>query len=717
MSTPVTCHMLIGPQGSGKSTLAEAWIQRDPTYVVISTDALRAELYGDEAHQGSWAEIEAQVVARIKAAVAQGQSVIYDATNARRGWRIGLLQQFVDCNCQWVGWWLKHITLEECKVRNQTRHRRVPEAVLERTYQALKEHPPIEAEGFEAVWEMPIVGGHTDWEKLDHTLANLAKSLQQRRNRYSKIRLHPYSSLLDFERLLYLIATLIQYPGVGTWHQQHPEKLQNLGMNAIETIADEVDEIQWVIAHNHGPIYANSEAIRRDLDWLTQNGMVNSPYSSDSFDLPEQAGPVFLTAYHTYGDRKTFDRLMTTVRFIAHHPSIYTQSQRSLEALVQAMDRQDIFSKLDARYDCQDINEHQEDRQRRFKSLIRKDIQNIFKPYKIMSPQPASKGYFLGTAIFSKEELLDLLEILQGNTQHMKDPIAVRSYETFHNRIQSVKIDTTASYPVRTILHRPIVDSQTMAPFSTSLILPGNIDEIEKAIRERKTVTIQRIRGTGRFQGEDDNPFQVLPLQIGFYDLGWYLGYKQVDNCLLRFERLDRLQLIPTGLAQNIPREYSVAEQDQARQEIAMLTKASYGVYLGNCPDEQKSFLSKSKNRKKEVEMTLELWLTANVFRFMSEGTQRFPGRVKMSPRLPGATTSETERKKIFTLTGTGDQTFPHRFRACLPIWVLRDDVQFRRWVLGFAGEVKVIEPDDFAQKIAEYGAAIAKNYADRKNL
>lgn len=712
MPTPVTCHMLIGPQGSGKSTLAEAWVKRDPSCVLVSTDALRTELYGDESHQGSWDEIEAQVVARIQAAVAQGKSVIYDATNARRGWRIGLLQQFTDCNCQWVGWWFKDISLEECKVRNQARSRQVSEAVLEATYQALQAQPPTEAEGLEAVWAVPPMADAIDWEKFDHRLARLPRTQQQRRNHYGNISLHPYSALLDFERLLHLMATLIQYPGLGALHQKHPEQLKTMGIHRIETITSEIDEIQRVLAYHHGDIYADTAAIRRDLTWLEDNGIVNSAYSSEPLHLPELAGPVFLTACHAYGSREDFDRLMTTFRFIAHQPSIYTPDQGSLKSLVQAMDRQDIFSQLDKKYNQQEIFDNQDDRQRVISYRIRQDIQRIFKPYNIMPPQPASQGYFLGTGILSKEELTKIFEVLQGNTQHIDDPMAIKACEIFRDRIKSLKIDIDSSYPVRTILHRPMVDLDQMASSSTSLILPRNAEKVEEKIRTGMTVSLQRLKGTGRFKDENDDVFQVLPLQIGFYNLGWYLGYQRLDNHLLRFERLDRLQLLPSWSTSHL-QEQRLAEQKQARKKLNTLINASYGVYLGNSPEEQRRFLSKDRAVRESVEITLELWFTEDMFCFISEGTQRFPGRVNMSPRVSGATMSYIEKKNIFTLKETGDSRFPHRFRACLPIWVLRDDVQFCRWILGYAGEVKVISPDFFLRKIAESGTAISKNYPD----
>jgi hypothetical protein len=55
---PLRCHLLIGPPASGKTTLAGVLAQLTGA-VVLSTDVVRGELFGDEAVQGPWRDIEA----------------------------------------------------------------------------------------------------------------------------------------------------------------------------------------------------------------------------------------------------------------------------------------------------------------------------------------------------------------------------------------------------------------------------------------------------------------------------------------------------------------------------------------------------------------------------------------------------------------------------------------------------------------------------------
>jgi predicted kinase len=56
---PLRCHLLIGPPGSGKTTLAGQLApllqgESGQPGLVLSTDVIRAELFGDAGVQGPW---------------------------------------------------------------------------------------------------------------------------------------------------------------------------------------------------------------------------------------------------------------------------------------------------------------------------------------------------------------------------------------------------------------------------------------------------------------------------------------------------------------------------------------------------------------------------------------------------------------------------------------------------------------------------------------
>ena len=79
-ANPTTLYVMVGYPGSGKSTYAQQLAQKVGADIV-STDAIRKELYGDESIQGQWPEIEERLHQRMGDTLKGGRSVIMDATN------------------------------------------------------------------------------------------------------------------------------------------------------------------------------------------------------------------------------------------------------------------------------------------------------------------------------------------------------------------------------------------------------------------------------------------------------------------------------------------------------------------------------------------------------------------------------------------------------------------------------------------------------------
>ncbi|MBO1065198.1 MULTISPECIES: ATP-binding protein [Nostocales] len=226
MSTPPICHILIGVPGSGKSTFATE-LAKLGNYRIVSTDVIRQELYGDTTIQGDWIDIEAAVISQITAALAQNNAVIYDATNAKRAWRLDLLEKLklvVASPVLWMGWYLK-TPLVTCKGWNQQRTRQVPDVVIESMHQWLQDFPPMAAEGFAAVKEVDVTSPKFNFHQISTQIQQLSRTLINRNNRNSQITFHAYSKLLDFERLMYLISLIINYPGIGNLQATHPSLL------------------------------------------------------------------------------------------------------------------------------------------------------------------------------------------------------------------------------------------------------------------------------------------------------------------------------------------------------------------------------------------------------------------------------------------------------------------------------------------------------------
>ena len=207
------CHLLIGAPGSGKTTLAHRLApllqgpQGEPG-LILSTDVIRAELYGDAAVQGPWDEIRSVMLERLNGAVAAGTPVIIDATHARRSWRL-LYTQVLELPqpVEWVGWWLT-TKLEQCKAWALLRDRPVPEAVIDDFYSSINHRTfkPDRSEGFATIISLNPAAEEGTVADLTSKLASIDGRIRNalNRQRAKEPYFHRYSRLLDLERLLYL---------------------------------------------------------------------------------------------------------------------------------------------------------------------------------------------------------------------------------------------------------------------------------------------------------------------------------------------------------------------------------------------------------------------------------------------------------------------------------------------------------------------------------
>ncbi len=169
---PIQIHLLIGPPASGKSQLATLLAPKIPARV-ISTDSLRRKLWGDESIQGPWPEIQRQLHDAIHCASAEGESLLLDATHARREWRRNLIEESsLPSSITWFGWWL-HTPLQQCLRWNRARHRQVPEPLICTMHRMLSsEHSPCCAsEGFKHVFAIDPVSNSPLEHQLKQALA------------------------------------------------------------------------------------------------------------------------------------------------------------------------------------------------------------------------------------------------------------------------------------------------------------------------------------------------------------------------------------------------------------------------------------------------------------------------------------------------------------------------------------------------------------------
>lgn len=122
--------LLVGIPGSGKTTYSKEYINLNSNTIHLSSDSIRAELYGDESIQGNPAEVFSLMQKRAIEALNDGKDVIYDATNITRKDRsgiIGICPKFakIEAHIIWA-------PIETCIERDATRERTVGKEVIDK---------------------------------------------------------------------------------------------------------------------------------------------------------------------------------------------------------------------------------------------------------------------------------------------------------------------------------------------------------------------------------------------------------------------------------------------------------------------------------------------------------------------------------------------------------------------------------------------------------
>lgn len=134
-------YTMVGLPGAGKSTFTK----NHPECVVVSSDAVRAELFGDEAIQGDATKVFAVVNARVHEALNNGFDVIYDATSLTKKIRRNIIHSF---NAEHIAVFV-NTPVDECIRRDALRARTVGANVIQKM--ALRLSAPTVEEGFNSV--------------------------------------------------------------------------------------------------------------------------------------------------------------------------------------------------------------------------------------------------------------------------------------------------------------------------------------------------------------------------------------------------------------------------------------------------------------------------------------------------------------------------------------------------------------------------------------
>lgn len=139
-------HVLVGIPASGKSTHAKL-LEIKENAIVVSSDSMRKELYGDENVQDNNSDLFEKMNERINTLLSDGENVIYDATNINRKRRVHLIKNVIEADEYHV--YYMNTSVGKCLYNDSNRNRKVGFNVIDKMYKNM--NIPTILEGWDTV--------------------------------------------------------------------------------------------------------------------------------------------------------------------------------------------------------------------------------------------------------------------------------------------------------------------------------------------------------------------------------------------------------------------------------------------------------------------------------------------------------------------------------------------------------------------------------------
>ena len=688
--TPIRCHLLIGPPGSGKTTMA-ALMAPLLNAKVLSTDGIRKELYGDEAIQGDWNDIESRLHQQIRDCVHQEQSVLIDATHAKRAWRLAITQSLeLPHEVEWIGWWLQ-TPKEVCLEWNANRQQVVPEVVIQQSDAALQNSifGPSRSEGFAALIKFdPSTGGEV-LARFQKELECLERRITAARNKEQTKELHGYSRLLDIERLLYLLQLLSRFPGLTATDLETRAELEGI-CNPLPD-GSMADRASAFLLRLRGECYADKTALQSDLNWLDAQGF----FAASSIDQALKPPP---TGSHTarnlggwpqMADQQVFVRVMTLLRYLLKNPFDSEKGVSLADHLISSLG--DVYLPGE-------------------KHTLRKDVENVLTPYGFRARNDnARHGYGLGVAVLPAARLREVHQVVTQAASRLGDPTAQDLLAELNERLHWAGVLNDAYLPLRVFANRSIVHPELVR--RESLANTQQAERLEVAIAANQKVVLERFSNAAEFEDSVGGELGVWPLQLIFHNIGWYLAYEEDrvarDRGIIRTERLDRFAL------RRVESGFSRSSKDRADgvHRLSRLMEISGGIYFGECAETQFNLCDARGEDLSNLLTTVRFRCAEWVYRFLREGLQRYPlNQLRLSKPLPGDSWKPPKLAPL-VLEPILNDGHPFPVEIDLPNWTVDRDVDFRRWLFGFGDGVIIESPEALANEHRDKAKGVAVLY------
>lgn len=318
-----------------------------------------------------------------------------------------------------------------------------------------------------------------------------------------------------------------------------------------------------------------------------------------------------LPKLHRYSDQTAFDRLFVAIATLARYPGVGCPTGETELGQHHAL--------VDVRIAMQSVaralNLDWEDNYPAT-ATIRKDLE-LLKDYGILDRRMYRWGYYLGKGALDLAELACALDALNSQAKYQGDPFVRQIAARLAKRFKGLNSldEGRLFYPVRQQIDSSIVYTdpiEMMEHGKYRHTLFGRLEQLEAAILGGKTIELDRL----------SNPYlpvhvglcQMIPLQLIYSDIAWYLIGEHPTNGHLSVNRLDRYSDYYREIDSS-RRDLSVQLQ---RLDLAhWLLTNGWGLNLGSI-DEQQAELAKTLELTKIV---VRFW--SPVLVFIQEGERR----------------------------------------------------------------------------------------------
>jgi len=376
---------------------------------------------------------------------------------------------------------------------------------------------------------------------------------------------------------------------------------------------------------------------------------------------------------HPHSDLKSFQRLMLLILTIINHPNLGTEEDSNGNVIHQLQEK--IIATAQQYYI--DIPPPAI-------PTLRKDLETL-REYNILERRMYRWGYYFGTGVMTKSEFKTAFDALESMANYQGDAIAQKLYQELEKRLRGLNLEKKDDffYPIKRNYNRPINYTNP-----EDMVLRGNnqntlyhhINKLEKAIINGQTIEISRKKDP--YNQNNIGRETVIPLQLIYYNIAWYLIYENSANSHLIIGRLNRFSnyfrlLSPTG------RNIEIQKENLKKAE--QLLKNGWGLHLGNIEEQTLELTGKLTFEKIKVRFY------PPVADFILEGDLRH----------------SKQKMKVIKDPHNNQTLFLDYFISLPP----RSLNEFLYWLQGYGSCVEVISPETLKEKHQQGAIELFQRY------